>query len=203
MNGIKSMIIKGSIYNALSKYFSVLCNIVVVSFLARLLTPEDFGIIAITSVIIAFFDILANMGLGPAIIQKKDIDKEECSDVFSYSIYLAIILVGIFSVCIFPISRFYGDKQLVSVLLLLVIQLFFITINVVPNALILKEKRFKELSIISSINSFIFGIMSILAAYYGLGIYSLIISPICNSISLFISCLFMIRFEVYFRLFSV
>lgn len=186
MNPIKSLIIKGAFFTGVSKYSVQLINLLVTAILARLLPPADFGIVALTVVIISFFDILANAGMGPAIIQNKHIGHRDIIQIFRFSIVLALIFSILFILSIHPISSFYGEHRLINVLYLISIQLFFNTLNVVPTALLLKNKKFKYIAKITSLSAFFCGLISIIFAYVGIGIYSLLITPICNSIISFL-----------------
>ena len=127
MNNIKSTILKGSIYTAISKYTVIVINLIVTAVLARKLPPQDFGIIALTVVVNSFFDILANAGLGPAIIQNKEVNKDDLSNLFRFSIYLALLLVTIFNLLVYPISVFYKEPRLCTILMVVSLQLFFNT----------------------------------------------------------------------------
>lgn len=185
MNDIKKQLLKGSIYTALSKYLNIGCQLIVTAFLARLLSPADFGLVAITTVIIMFFDILADVGFGPAIIQNRDMSDKDINHVYSFSIYFSVVLVAVFIICIKPIAIFYEEKSLVNLCFVLSFQLIFTTFNIVPKALMLKFKKFRSIAVVSIVNSIVFGILSVAAAFCGLGIYSLLIVPVGNSISTF------------------
>ena len=186
MSKIKSLLIKGAFFTALSKYSVMIVNILVTAVLARLIAPEDFGVIALTVVMTSFFDVLSHAGLGPAIIQNKDIDATDLPHLFRFSFYLAIILVFLFLLLIYPITSFYKEPRLYTVLYIISLQLFFNALNVVPIALLLKEKKFSILAKNSIIASCICGFLSIVAAYNNLGIYSLLITPVGVSIIVFI-----------------
>ena len=67
----------GIIWTAINKYSSIIIQLVLTAILARLIAPSDFGIIAIVGVIQSFLYIFAELGIGPAIIQQKDIKKGE------------------------------------------------------------------------------------------------------------------------------
>ena len=77
-NNIKSQLFSGVFYTALAKYSGVLISLVVAGILARLLSPDDFGIVAVATVIIAFFNLLTDMGVSPAIVQHKSLTKMIC-----------------------------------------------------------------------------------------------------------------------------
>lgn len=186
MNNIKGLLIKGAIFTGLAKYSVMIINIIVTAILARLLPPEDFGTIALTVVVTSFFDILANAGIGPAIIQNKDINETDLPNLFRFSTYLAFALVLLFGALIYPISIFYGKVELISILFLVTIQLFFNTLNVVPLALLLKEKKFQIIAKNAVCSACICGFFSVLAAFNDWGIYSLLITPIGVSIITFV-----------------
>ena len=186
MNNIKGLLIKGAIFTGLAKYSVMIINIIVTAILARLLPPEDFGTIALTVVVTSFFDILANAGIGPAIIQNKDINETDLPNLFRFSTYLAFVLVLLFGALIYPISIFYGKVELISILFLVTIQLFFNTLNVVPLALLLKEKKFQIIAKNAVCYACICGFFSVLAAFNDWGIYSLLITPIGVSVITFV-----------------
>lgn len=186
MNNIKGLLVKGAFFTGLAKYSVMIINIIVTAILARLLPPEDFGTIALTVVVTSFFDILANAGIGPAIIQNKDINETDLPNLFRFSTYLAFVLVLLFGALIYPISIFYGKVELISILFLVTIQLFFNTLNVVPLALLLKEKKFQIIAKNAVCSACICGFFSVLAAFNDWGIYSLLITPIGVSIITFV-----------------
>ena len=78
-SNIKQQLFSGVIYTAIAKYSGIFVSLVVAGILARLLPPDDFGIVAIASVIITFFSIFTDMGVSAAIIQNKSLTKEELS----------------------------------------------------------------------------------------------------------------------------
>ena len=80
-DNLKSQLFSGVFYTALAKYSGVVISLVVAGVLARLLSPDDFGIVAIATVIIAFFNLFTDMGVSPAIVQHKTLTREELSDI--------------------------------------------------------------------------------------------------------------------------
>ena len=83
---------RAAMINAIGKYSKVLLSIVVEVVLARLLTPHDYGIVAVVTVFTTFFSIFSDMGLGTAIIQRKDLTKEDINQIYTFSVYLVLIL---------------------------------------------------------------------------------------------------------------
>lgn len=201
MTSIKKQLISGSIYNGLAKYLTMFCNIVVTAILARIIHPEDFGVVAITTVIISFFDLFADIGLGPAIIQSKNLSRSDFSNIFTFSGIFALFLATVFFAMAVPLSSFYNEDRLIPLLRLLSVQLFFTALSVLPRSLMLKNKRFKQISIVTVSNVAFWGVVSVIAAKLGLGIFSLLITPIgvavCNFILYFFLCQETIRFTFH------
>lgn len=81
MSSIKQQLLSGVFYTALAKYSGIIVSLVVAGVLARLISPDDFGIMAVATVIIAFFNLFTDVGLSPAIIQHKDLTTENLSDL--------------------------------------------------------------------------------------------------------------------------
>ncbi|WP_255702716.1 oligosaccharide flippase family protein [Antarcticibacterium sp. 1MA-6-2] len=87
---------KGIFYNAISKYSGVLINLGITAILSRVLTPEEFGIVALVFVFIGFFNLLGNMGIGPAIVQTLDLTEDDIGSIFAFSGLMALVLAVFF-----------------------------------------------------------------------------------------------------------
>ncbi|WP_282016604.1 lipopolysaccharide biosynthesis protein [Marinifilum flexuosum] len=182
---IKKEILSGTLFTAVSKYTYIFISLVVTAILARILTPEDFGTIAIATVLIAFINLFCDMGFGPAIIQNKDLTDEDVNNIFTYSMILACVLALALYFSSQYISRFYDQDSLMNVCKLLSINIFFTALNIVPKSLILKNKEFKFIAKRNVIVNILLGFISVIAAYLGMGIYSLLVNPIGSSIIMF------------------
>ena len=109
---IKKQLFSGVFYTALAKYSGVVISLVISAILARLISPDDFGIVAIATVIIAFFSIFTDMGISPAIIQHKNLTEKDLSNIFSFTIWLGLLLSILFFGASWPISHYYDNKTL-------------------------------------------------------------------------------------------
>ena len=177
---------KATLINGGSKLFSLVIQIVINAILSRLLPPEEFGVVAIITVFINFFNILSDLGLGSGIIQNKKLKQEDYQNIFSFTIYLGIILGIIFIILSYPISFIYKNDIYISMGIMLFFSIFFNTINMVPNALLLKNKKFSLIGIRSVISTLVCGVITIILAYSGLGCYSLILNTILTSFVIFL-----------------
>lgn len=185
MPSIKEEMLKGVMWSAIGKYSGVIVQLIITAVLARLITPEEFGVVAIATVLIAFLTIFSDLGLGAAIIQRQDFGKKEYDSIYSFSIYLGIFLSVVLFLSSSLIATFYDSLPLKIICQILSITLFFGSINMVPNAIISKQKRFKFIAQRTLFFQVCGGILAIIAAFCGWGCYALLIPILLSSIGNF------------------
>lgn len=205
MNSVKKELISGAAYTAIAKYSGLFVQLFISAVLARLISPSDFGVVAIATVFIVFFNILSDIGIGPAIIQKKDLDNDDLNNIFSFTLYLGLFLSIIFIFCSWPISWFYSCEQLIRVCQLLGIPIFFYSLNIVPNGLLLRDKKFKYIAIRTLLSQIVSGGLAVICAFAGWGVYALLVNPILSSIIIFTLSYKAkpLKFSITFRLHSI
>lgn len=184
MPTIKQDLIKGVFWSAIEKYSGLVVSLVISMVLARILSPAEYGVVAVATVIIAFLQIFGTIGIGPAIIQK-DLSPSDIDSIFTFSLSLGLILTILFFCASWSIASFYDNDLLIPVCQILCIQVFFISANVVPNALMAKNKRFKEIAQRTLTLQLVTGTFSIIAALKGAGVYALLIAPVGSSVGIF------------------
>ena len=168
MTSLKHQLFSGVFYTALAKYSGILVSLVVAGVLARLISPDDFGVMAVATVIIAFFNLFTDVGLSPAIIQHKSLTKENLSGLFSFTVWTGIGLAFLFTVASWPIAAYYNREILRILCQLLAINLFFASATIVPNALFYRNKEFKFIALRSFVIQIATGIAAVIAALCGL-----------------------------------
>lgn len=187
MLSFKKELFVGIFYISVAKYSSVVLQLVINAVLSRILLPDDFGLVASVAVFITFFSLLADMGIGPAIVQNRDLSEEDIKAVFSFTIYIAVTISILFYFLANPISVFYsGDSKIVNIVHLLAISVFFYSINIVPQALLQKAKRFKFIGLRTLLVQTVSGALSVFLAFKGFGVYALVFSFVFSSILLFV-----------------
>ena len=132
MSSFKKDLISGTFYIGISKYAGIVSQMAISAILARLLTPDDFGVLAIATVLIAFFNVLSDIGIGVAVIQRKDLTDEDLNHLYSINVYIGFILSAVFFLSSGAISRFYDNEQLYYVCQLLSLLILFTCARTVP-----------------------------------------------------------------------
>ncbi|MCK9217041.1 MAG: lipopolysaccharide biosynthesis protein [Firmicutes bacterium] len=148
--------------------------------LARLLLPEDYGIIALVVVFTSIAGVFVQSGLNTALIQKKDADEIDFSSVFYLSLFLACSLYIILFFTAPFIAAFYKMPQITSVFRVLSITLIFGAFNSIQNAIISRKLQFKRLFFSSTGAILISGMVGIFMAYSGFGVWALVAQQIAN-----------------------
>lgn len=186
MNDSTFSIKKASMINAIGKYSKILLSIVVEIILARLLTPHDYGVVAIVVVFTTFFTTFSDMGLSVAIVQRKDLTKAEIDNIYTFTVYMSIALMVFFYFFSYVIAKFYGSSVYVNVGKLLSISLFFNALNMVPNGILNRDKKFITIAVRTVIVYVLSAILTIILAFLGTRYYALVAQAIFTAMFTFI-----------------
>lgn len=186
MSEFKNQMKKGLFWTAIDKYSGQVVSIVISMILARLLTPYDFGVVATASVLLGFLGIFSSIGIGPAIIQRNDLSQEDLDNIFSFTVFLGLCLGAVSFSTSWFIADFYKNPQLCPIVQILSVGMFLGALNMVPGSLMSKNLRFKEAATRSLAFQVFFGLIGIIAAFYGAGVYALICPQIISSLCTFL-----------------
>ena len=178
--------LKAAMINLISKYSVVIVQLILNFILARLISPQEFGIVAIITVFTSFFSIFSDMGIGTAVVQYKNLTKEEYQDLYSFSHYLSIILSFVFVGVGYIVSIFYNNSIYIKLGLILGVSIFFTTLSVVPSAIMLKEQRFLEIGLRTLLSAVISGSITIILAFCGFSYYAVVLQSLLQSLFVFI-----------------
>lgn len=149
--------------------------------LARILTPEAFGLMGMLAVFIAVSQSLTDSGFGQALIQKKDADEVDFSSVFYINLVVSISIYGLLYVSAPLIASFYGEPILTGMIRLLGIKFILAAFSMVQIAKLTKEVQFKKLMIAKLPSTLLGGVAGIGAAYMGFGVWSLVIQQLTDT----------------------
>lgn len=190
--------LKAAFIQAVSKYSTVIMQMAITVVLARLLTPEQYGVMAGVTVFTSFFSILADLGLGPAIIQYQNLDSRDYGSIFIFSCGLGLCLSCVFIFLGTPLSFFFHDSTYTSLCAWVSVSVFFNTVNMVPNGLLLKGKKFKLIGVRLFITTIVGGLVAIVLAYVGLGVFALVANINITAILVFLWNYLSIKKELSF-----
>lgn len=142
--------------------------------LARMLDPSDYGYIALVMVFISLANVIVEGGLNSALIQKKKADNIDFSTILVMTLSLSAIVYTILFFCAPTIGVFYNNQELIKVVRVLGLSLFFNSLNSVQNAYLSKNMMFKKLFLCSIVGVITSGFVGITLAYLGKGLWALV-----------------------------
>ena len=149
--------------------------------LARLLTPSDFGLVAMVTVFAAFAALFGDMGLGAAIIQRQDIEERHLSSTFWLNIGAGLFIAAIIAACSPLIAWFYGQPILIPLTILISLNFIISSVSIVQNALLSKNMEFRRLAAINIAAITVSGGISIAMALIGFGVWSLVANSLLTA----------------------
>ena len=175
MAGIsKEQFAKGTIWKLLERFTGRGISLIISVVLARLLTPDDYGLIALTTVFTNLSEILIDAGFGTALIRKKEIDDGDYACVFAISSIISIFLyMVLFSIAPF-VSQYYVRPELTPVLRVMSLVLFIQAFASTRNAYVNRNMQFKLLMKCNTVAAIFSGAVGIIMAYCGMGVWSLV-----------------------------
>lgn len=150
--------------------------------LARVLLPEQYGTISLVLVFINLANVFVTSGFGESLIQEKDSSDREFSTMFYCSIVMSIALYILLYLTAPQIARFYKNDQLIPIIRVLSLQVPLGGIKTIQNAYIIKNMMFKKFFFSTLGGTFISGMIGIMLAFKGFGVWALVAQNLTNSI---------------------
>ncbi len=150
--------------------------------LAGLLTPSDFGTVAISTLIITLAQVIVGLGLGQTIIQFRKNVVEAASTAFILNLLFAIFLYILLWVIAPLLANFYQNPILITVIRVASISLVLYALGSIPTSLLQRELQFRQLFWVNTLPVLCNVIVSLLLAFLGAGIWALVIGPLAGAI---------------------
>ena len=182
MQNTGKKIVIGMFWRFSEKITAQFVSFVVSIVLARILLPEDYGIVAIVNVFMALAEVFITSGLGTALVQKKDTNELDFSTIFWCNLILSLLLYLIFFFISPFIASFYKMPLLSPVLRVFGIRIPISAINSIQNAYVSRNMDFKKFFFATIIGTIISAFIGILMAKKGFGVWSLVIQNLSNAI---------------------
>ncbi len=155
----------------------------ILAILARLVSPEEFGIMSASLVIYGFATVFSEVGIGPALVQHTNITEKHINTGFTSSMLLGVVLILSIYFLAEIFAIFMGIPEIKQVIRVLSILFFLESIKTTSYALLQKKMNFKYISIIESISYVLgYGLVSIILAYHKFGIWALVYGMITASV---------------------
>jgi teichuronic acid exporter len=167
--------------------------------LARILTPKEYGIIALVLIFVNLASVFVQSGFNTALIQKKNTDSLDFSTIFYFSCTVAFILYLILFFSSPLVANFYHQPMLIPVIRVLSIILFFGAVNSIQVAIISRNMQFKKLFYSSIGGVLVSGLIGIVMALLDFGIWALVGQQITSQLFTTIIMWFTVKWRPQFQ----
>lgn len=188
-----NMAIKATIWSAFGVYTNRFLALGIAAVLSRLLSPEDFGIIVMVTVISGFMSIFADAGIGSAVVQFRDLNVKEHQSLFSLSLLLGLALAGLLAFGSSFVAVFFDNSDLQLVAAVMALAFPCSTLGIVPRGLLQRDMRFREVAVVNVAAAFVAGLIGIVMAITGWGYWALVAQTLANSFLSSLAFLFLAR----------
>jgi O-antigen/teichoic acid export membrane protein len=173
-DGLRAQAVAGVAWLGGSRIATQILDQIFTIVLVRILAPSDFGLMSMAMVFTSLVRLFADMGLGVAIIQRRDVDDEYLSTAFWGNLLFGLALCGAVAALSVPVARFFGQAQVGAILAVLALRFVFAGTTATQEAIVSRQMKFGALVIRDVMSLTIGGIIGIVMAVAGTGVWSLV-----------------------------
>lgn len=181
-DSIKHQAVKGVMWSAVERFSVQGIQFILTIVIARLVLPSDYGLIAMLSIFLSIAQVFVDSGFSNALIQKKDRTETDFSTVFYFNILISIIIYILLYISAPYIATFYKEPELSSVTRWIGLNIIISGFSIVQRAKLTINVDFKRQAKASLTAVLISGIIGILLAYRGWGVWALVVQTLSNSL---------------------
>lgn len=174
LKGLGKRTSRGLSWNLIGNLGANGLRIAVIPILSRLVSPDEFGIVAAALTVFAVAAFLKDAGVGTALVQRQTLTSGHIETAFSFSVWFGVALAGLVLLAAPAIANFYDQPQLVPFVRVLAILIAVRTIGIVSQALARRDMQFRALAIIDLASYFLGSVTSVLLAWWGYGAWALV-----------------------------
>lgn len=144
-------------------------------FLAKLVGPEEFGLVGMMAIFIAIGLALVDSGLSESLIRSEGLEDDDYSSVFFMNLFICLFIYSLLFFMAPFIANFYEQSRLTSLIQVYSLCLIFSAFSSVQTAILIKELSFKKLTILNLPGALIGSLIGVLMAYKGYGVWSIVV----------------------------
>lgn len=179
---LKSKTRRGAYWMFFNQAANQIMQFVVGIVMARLLSPEDYGITALPAVFMAVAGIFIDSSFGAALIRKPDLTDKDLSTAFYYSLGMGILMYGVLFLSAPWIAAFYNTPILIPLIRVTALNFLWGPLNTPQSVILNRRLDFKTPARISIVNKIVSAIVGIAVAYAGYGLWALVVSGLLSSL---------------------
>lgn len=181
---LRGIFMRGLAWTAAMRWASQLFSWISTLVVARLLAPEDYGLVSMAAVYLGFLGLMSEFGFGSAIITLRTITPKQIEQLNLAAVMLGVACFLVSCAAAIPLGQFFESPQLPMVILVMSLGFVISSFRSVPNALLQRDMSFKSLAVIEGVQSLALAGVMVLLAVLGFGYWTLVIGNLLSAILL-------------------
>lgn len=173
---------KGTLWSMIERFATMGIQLLCTLIIARFISPDQFGLVGMISIFMAFSMVIIDSGFSQALIRDQKASQLDYSSVFYFNIFIGALVYILAYITAPYIAKFYNEPLLTSLIRVTFISMVCLSLSVVQQARLFKDVNFKTVSKISFAAALLSGIAGIYAAYIMHNVWALIIQSVSSSI---------------------
>lgn len=179
---LKNKVMSGLFWKFVERMSAQVVSLVISVILARLLLPDDYGIVALVTIFITLANVFVTNGFSTSLIQKEDADDVDFSTVFYFNIIFSLVLYGIIFLVAPLLANFYEMPLLTPVLRVMGLQIIIASVYSIQQAYVSRKMIFRKFFFSTIIGTVISAVVGIGMAYAGFGVWALVWQYLINNL---------------------
>lgn len=172
--GLAQTAVKGTVWSAVGQGSTILLQFAVTAILARLLSPADFGLMAMVLVVVNFAMMFSELGMSAPVIQRREVSPAQLSSVFAVNVLAGVGLTAVIFGLAGPLGWAFGEPRVAPLLRAASLTYVLSAPGITHRALLQKRLQFRRLAVTDLVGASVYGVVSIGCAFAGLGVWSLV-----------------------------
>ena len=148
---------------------------------ARLLSPEDYGLVGMASIYLGLVTMLSEFGLGAAVMALRDLTEEQVAQLHGFAVLFGVGSFAVSCLAAWPLGAFFHSTELPPVVIVMSVAFIISSFGIVPGSLLRRDLRFRELALIDTLSALVMAVALIAFAWFGFRYWTLVIGGLLSA----------------------
>ena len=180
-NALDASLVSGVAWTGASKWLTQIVAWASTLIVARILTPNDYGVVTMGTVYLGLITLMSQFGVDAAVVTMRELSEYELAELNGLSVLLGLVGFAISFLVAAPLGRLFGSAQLPAVLIVMSLGFVISSLQTVPASLLQRQMNFKFLSIVDGVRALALALATVAMAWAGFGYWSLVYGVILSA----------------------
>lgn len=182
MSALDRALVRSVAWSGLVKWTGQIISWISTIIVARMLTPADYGLVAMGTTFMGILMLLNEFGLGATVTARRDLTEKQVAQLNTVAVLISLLAMMIMAAAAYPLARFYASPDLPNVMLVLGLGFLISALRTVPRAIMERELRFKVVVLIDGLQVIVTVLVSLTLAFLDYGYWALVFGPLAGSV---------------------